>query len=176
MSIIRSFPPIVDANATILILGSMPGVMSLQQQQYYAHPRNAFWPIVAEIAGFDRAAPYAVRIDRLRQSGIALWDVLHACLREGSLDADIQKDSIVPNNFADFFIAQPRIRRVFFNGAKAEAVYRQQVLPLLAQREIERDDILYSHLQYTRLPSTSPAHAAMSRPLKLAAWRAIAMR
>jgi len=168
---IYSFPPIADANATTLILGSIPGAISLQQQQYYAHPRNAFWFIAAELFGFDRAVPYAARLDILRNSGIALWDVLHACLRDGSLDADIQKDSIVPNNFAEFFAAQPQIRHVFFNGAKAEAVYRQRVLPLLAHNKANHHDIIY-----TRLPSTSPAHAAMSMPHKLEAWRVIATR
>lgn len=171
MQTIYSFPAFVRADATTLILGSIPGKVSLQKQQYYAHPRNAFWHIVAEIFGFDRAAPYEERIDALRNSGIALWDVLHACHREGSLDADIQNDSIVPNNFADFFAAQPQIRRVFFNGAKAEAVYLRRVLPVLAHREANHSDILYA-----RLPSTSPAHAAMSMQSKLEAWRAIATR
>lgn len=142
----------------------MPGVLSLQQQQYYAHPRNAFWPVVAQIVGFDPAAPYPQRIAALRDAGIALWDVLHACHRDGSLDSDIQADSMIANDFDIFFAEHPHIRRVFFNGAKAEHIFRKVVLPAIAPR---------AALSYRRLPSTSPAHAALSTNQKLQAWLAI---
>jgi hypoxanthine-DNA glycosylase len=95
-----------------------------------------------------------------------LWDVLQACFRSGSLDAAIDDRTLVTNDFPSFFDAHPRIRRVFFNGAKAEAVYRRHVLPLLPEPA--------AALPLLRLPSTSPAHAGMTLRQKVAAWRAIA--
>jgi len=140
----------------------MPGAASLAAGQYYAHPRNAFWRITAEVAGFDAEAPYAARTRALAEAGIALWDVLHSCVRPGSLDTGIEHDSEIANDFRAFFRAHPRIERVFFNGAKAEASYRRHVLPGIAVA-----------LRYHRLPSTSPAHASVPYARKLAAWRAI---
>jgi hypoxanthine-DNA glycosylase len=161
---IYCFAPIATPAARTLILGSMPGVLSLQQQQYYAHPRNAFWRITAEILGFDAALPYAQRIQALQAAGVALWDVLSSCDREGSLDTAIARDSMVPNNFADFFAAHPQIERVFFNGGKAESVFLKTVRPNVAHLD---------RIHYQRLPSTSPAHAALSHAMKLQAWCAI---
>ena len=160
---VRSFAPIAAADATRLILGSMPGVASLRAGQYYAHPRNQFWRIVAELLGIDPGMPYSGRIGALASSGIALWDVLESCSRAGSLDAAIERGSVVPNDFAAFFARHPRVRRVFFNGSTAEQCYRRWVLPLLPA----------GTLTYLRLPSTSPAHAAMSFEEKLAAWRVV---
>src|SRR5690606_17885165 len=94
---VQGFAPLAAARARIVVLGSMPGVASLRQQQYYAHPRNAFWPIASAVYGFDAAGAYAARSAALAASGIALWDVLQACVRPGSLDADIDPASIVPN-------------------------------------------------------------------------------
>ncbi|WYX37949.1 DNA-deoxyinosine glycosylase [Achromobacter xylosoxidans] len=139
----------------------MPGVASLRQARYYAHPRNAFWPIAAQVLGFDPAADYARRLHALQRAGVALWDVLRACERPGSLDADIRGDTLVPNDFAAFLREHPRLVRVCFNGAKAASLYRRHALPNLADRP----------LQYVDLPSTSPAHAAASFDSKLAAWR-----
>ncbi|MCD0504576.1 DNA-deoxyinosine glycosylase [Bordetella petrii] len=139
----------------------MPGVASLRVQQYYAHPRNAFWPIAAAACGFDLHADYAARIAALNAAGIALWDVLQACDRTGSLDADIALASIVPNDFGAFFRAHPGIVRVCFNGAKAAALFRRHVLPTLRAAH---------PLEYIALPSTSPAHAAMSMQQKALAW------
>jgi TDG/mug DNA glycosylase family protein len=163
---VRSFAPVENANARILILGSMPGRASLQAGQYYAHPRNLFWRILGELLGVSPALPYERRIRALKAAHIALWDVLESCEREGSLDADIDDASLLPNDFASFFLRHPRITHVFFNGAKAEACYRTRVLPAVRLRP----------LQYHRLPSTSPAHASMSLEQKLKAWRVIATR
>jgi TDG/mug DNA glycosylase family protein len=160
---VQSFAPIASANAKILILGSMPGIASLRAGQYYAHPRNLFWRILGELLGIDPALPYDRRIKALKSARIALWDVLESCEREGSLDADIDDDSLLPNDFGSFFRRHPGITRVFFNGAKAEACYRTRVLPVAGVRPI----------QYRRLPSTSPAHAAMSYEQKLKAWQVI---
>ncbi|MFM9980077.1 MAG: DNA-deoxyinosine glycosylase, partial [Burkholderiales bacterium] len=106
----------------------MPGAASLAADQYYAHPRNHFWPIMGRLFGAGPELPYAKRVRRLKSCGIAVWDVLESCVRPGSLDADIEEGSIAVNDFAGFFDAHPRIGAVFFNGAKAESAYRRHVL------------------------------------------------
>ena len=163
MARIHSFEPIGDRNAEVLILGSMPGTRSLTAGQYYAHPHNVFWRILCELLHFDAASSYEARVRALKSARIALWDVLHSCVRRGSLDAMIENDTQTANDFRRFFGGHRKIRRVFFNGAKAEACYRRHVL-----REIGPGTI-----GYARLPSTSPANASMSFAHKLRAWRAI---
>jgi len=137
----------------------MPGRESLKQLQYYAHPHNAFWKIMGELTGAHPALPYSQRLQALKAAHIALWDVLHSCEREGSLDSDIAAEEA--NDFAAFFARHPRITRVYFNGAKAEQSFKRfvlgkQGLPLL---------------ELQRLPSTSPAHAGMRYEEKLKLWR-----
>lgn len=160
---VQSFPPIADAKARILILGSMPGKASLAAEQYYAHAQNLFWHMIGEVTGTAASAPYAARARALKAHGIALWDVLASCAREGSLDSAIDDASIRANDFAAFYRAHPRIAQVFFNGAKAEACYRKHVLPLLADAP--------GPASYRRLPSTSPAYASMSRAYKQKLWQ-----
>jgi len=161
VSPVFSFPPIARRDARLLILGSMPGVASLQASEYYAHPHNAFWPIIASLLGFDRALPYAQRVRRLLKARVAVWDVLQSCVRSGSGDAAIVPDSVIVNDFAGFFAAHPHIRHVYFNGSKAEQCFRKHVrLP-------------DNGLQFTRLPSTSPAHASLSFEKKQAKWKVI---
>lgn len=156
---VRGFAPVAAPDARILVLGSMPGVASLRQARYYAHPRNAFWPIAASALGFDPGLDYAARLRALQAAGVALWDVLQACERPGSLDADIRGDTLVANDFAAFLQRHPAIVRVCFNGGKAASLYRRHVLPGIADG-----------LEYIALPSTSPAHAAVSFQQKLEAW------
>lgn len=158
------FKPISDSRSRVLILGSMPGGASLQAQQYYAHPRNAFWPIMGRLFGASSDLAYQERQRILLDHGVAVWDVLASCIRPGSLDADIQSDSLQPNDFPGFFRNHPQITRVFFNGAKAAQLYRRLVLPTLPGHG-DRD---------RQLPSTSPAHAAMSFEDKLQKWHLIA--
>ncbi|MBI4236844.1 MAG: DNA-deoxyinosine glycosylase [Deltaproteobacteria bacterium] len=157
------FAPIADAYATTLILGSMPGKESLRAGQYYAHPRNAFWPILGELVGAAPALPYAERAHVLRAAGLALWDVLASCARPTSLDSDIDNGTLVANEFAAFFACHQNITRVFFNGTKADECYRRHVLPNLHAVAV----------RYARLPSTSPANASIPYSQKLAAWRVI---
>ncbi len=175
---VHSFSPIENADSQVLVLGTMPGKMSLQTQQYYAHPRNAFWKIAGAILGFDADGAYQLRCSSLAASGVALWDVLKSCTRESSLDADIDRDSIVLNDFATFFASHPQIRRVCFNGAQAEALFRRcyldsnrkHVQPSIADL-VESAAVT---IDYLRLPSTSPANAATSFAEKLRAWQIIA--
>jgi len=167
MSLICSFPPVADAGARVLILGSMPGKASLQAARYYAHERNAFWPIMGDLIGAGPQQDYPQRLDKLKAAGFALWDVIAACERAGSLDADIVSTSVQPNDFSAFFAVHRSIERVFFNGAAAETSFRRLVLPGLLPGLDRRS------LRFVRLPSTSPAHAARSYAEKLAAWSAI---
>lgn len=162
---IYSFAPIADRNAEILILGSMPGRASLAAGQYYAHAQNAFWRIISELLQFDPGSPYEVRVQALKSARIALWDVLRSCKREGSLDSMIEADTQTANDFRTFFRTHPQITHVFFNGAKAEACFKQHVL-----REINGRVLCYA-----RLPSTSPANASLSYARKLEGWRTIAL-
>lgn len=162
---IKSFPPIANRDAEILILGSMPGVQSLAAQQYYAHRQNAFWKILGDIAGFDPQAPYNERAEKILASKIALWDVLQSCERIGSLDSAIEAE--VVNDFESFYAQHPNIRLVCFNGAAAERYYRIRVLPLLMLQK------KYHSFDYVRLPSTSPAHASLRYPEKLAVWKSV---
>ena len=160
MSRVQSFPPIEPQAARLLILGSMPGVVSLRAQQYYAHPQNLFWRTLGSALHFDATADYAARVSALQAQGIAVWDVLQTCVREGSLDADIEADSIVPNDFAAFFARQPGIERVCFNGTAADTLFRRHVLPGLPCLQAE----------LIRLPSTSPANASIPQAEKIKAW------
>src|SRR5690349_6164688 len=120
-----SFPPIARSDARVLVLGSMPGVASLAAGEYYAHPRNAFWPIMGELIGAGPELRYEARVKRVIAQKIAVWDVLKTCFRGGSLDSSIVEDSIVPNDFAGFFAAHNRIEKVCFNGGKAEHAFRR---------------------------------------------------
>ena len=159
------FPSSSNRDATVLILGSMPGKKSLAKSQYYAHPQNAFWPIMAELFQFDVKLPYELRLEMLREHGIALWDVAFQCIRPGSLDSAIETESVIANDFDSFFDTHPHIRTIFFNGRKAEELFHRLVLP-----ELKPDDqTITRHL----LPSTSPANAGLSRTEKLAAWRIV---
>ena len=111
----------------MLVLGSMPSEASLAAGEYYAHPRNHFWRIAGEICGFDPDMAYASRKTALKKAGIALWDVVGSCTRKGSLDSAIDDDSIRVNDFASFLRAHPAIRRICFNGRKAESAWRRHV-------------------------------------------------
>ena len=161
----QGFPPIADAHARVLILGSLPGQVSLQQQQYYAQPHNAFWKIMGRLFGAGPELPYAERAQRLVQNGIALWDVCAAAQRPGSLDAAIVHSSVVPNDFAAFIESHPSVGLICFNGGKAADLYRRLVLPGLPAN--------LRPIHYATLPATSPAHAAMPFEEKLTRWAAV---
>ena len=161
---IQGFPPLVAPDARQLILGSMPGKASLAAERYYAHPRNVFWPIMGELFDAGPALPYEARVARLLAAGIAVWDVMATCERQGSLDADIIPATVRPNDFGAFFAVHRSIETIYFNGAAAEQAFRRLVLP----------DLPVLGLALVRLPSSSPAHAAVDYLAKLAAWSVIA--
>lgn len=157
--IIKSFVPIAAPDAEILILGSMPGIASLEAGQYYAHPRNAFWRIMGELFGAGIELPYAERQAVLKSRRVAVWDVLQFCQREGSLDSNIKDE--VPNDFARFFAEHPDIRRIGLNGGKAAKSFDKYARAALPSAAVA-----------ITLPSTSPAHAAKNFEQKCAEWRA----
>jgi len=161
MSTLYSFQPIVGSHARILVLGSMPGQASLAANQYYAHRRNAFWPIIVQLLQINPGASYEEKIVALESSPIALWDVLKSCKRVGSLDSMIEPDTQTINDFQSFFNAHEKITYVFFNGGKAEACFKRYVLPTYN----------LDFLRLSRLPSTSPAHAKLSFEVKFRIWR-----
>ena len=163
MSLSHGFPPVAGTAARVLVLGSLPGETSLRAGQYYAHQRNSFWRIMGDLLWAGLSLSYAQRLDKLGAAGIALWDVIAACERFGSLDSDIVNSSVCVNDFSAFFAVHRNIERVFFNGGAAEVSFRRHVLPGLQGM----------NLQLVRLPSTSPAHAARSYAEKLAAWSVI---
>jgi len=148
--------PVFDAQARLLVLGSFPGAASLQAAQYYAHPRNAFWPVMGALTGEDLAGQaYGDRLKSLRRHRIALWDAVAACRREGSLDTAIE--AAEPSDLRELVGRLPELRAIACNGALA---HRQTLLALGA-----------IDLPVLRLPSTSPAHAGLSLAAKIAAWR-----
>lgn len=159
MTTLSGLPPIENPDARALVLGSMPGGRSLQLGRYYAHPQNRFWAFMGALVGAAPALPYEARIAALRAAGIALWDVLAECEREGSLDSAIRAE--VANDFSGFIAAHPNLRAILFNGAKAEQSFRRHALPALGACDIA----------LVRLPSTSPANASQREVDKLAAWR-----
>jgi len=155
------FPAISRADARILILGSLPSERSLDANQYYAHPQNAFWKIMGEIA--NARGNYDERCDALMDAGIAVWDVLASSVRPGSMDADIQSKTAVANNFSGFLSDHEAIEMICFNGQKAAQMFARIVQPGLDSKR----------LVIASLPSTSPAYASMSYVDKLEKWRSI---
>ncbi len=165
MTQIKGFNPIADKDAIILILGSMPSDISLQKQEYYGYQRNTFWTIMSALFVGNKKVinEYSLRKKMLIENKIALWDVLQSCHREGSLDAAIKMDTIKINDFKSFFSIHPAIHKVLFNGSKAETIFKKYVLPEIMEQ--------FGYLQFTRLPSTSPAHAAMTVEQKIEIWQ-----
>ncbi len=156
-----AFPPVAAPDAKILILGSMPGEESLRRQEYYAHPRNAFWTIMGKLFGFSPDAPYCERLEALKMNRVALWDVLTACQRDGSLDAAIRNPE--PNDLQGFLQQHPRIGVIYCNGQTAYSFMKKY---LATHPDIKTP--------VSSLPSTSPANAAISPLNKYEIWSIIA--
>ena len=157
----QAFPPLVAENPVVLVLGSMPSQLSLEKNEYYAHPRNAFWWLMASILKFDVEQCYATRVERLTSSGIAVWDVLRECERPGSLDSSIQRTTEVANSFTPFFGLHSSIKLIAFNGGAAKHIFMRHCSEVLEQTP---------GMRWSQLPSTSPAHAAMTKEQKYRIW------
>jgi TDG/mug DNA glycosylase family protein len=156
---VSCFAPVANSNAKILILGSMPGQASLDAQQYYAHPRNAFWPILCIFLQIPLTTAYTQKLQALKSAHIALWDVLADCERKSSLDSHIQHDSLQTNDFINFFATHKKIHTVLLNGSTADQLFRKRVFPELNHP-----------LQLYKMPSTSPAHASLNLDEKKLRW------
>jgi hypoxanthine-DNA glycosylase len=159
----HGFDPIESTDARLLVLGTMPGRASLLANEYYAHPRNAFWRIAGELFGHSSSAPYAERVANLISRDVAVWDVLQLCTRESSLDSDIDESSIIPNDFSSFFSAHRKIQLIGLNGTMAARLYERHVVPALLEDHAAIPCVL--------LPSTSPAHARLSVEHKSRIWK-----
>lgn len=177
---IHSFAPIEPAVARILILGSIPGKASLESGQYYFHPRNAFWPIMQQLLGFDINASYATRVAALVTANIALWDVLKSCERSGSMDQNIVGGSETGNDIQGFIDRHPELITLVTNGNKALSVLKKYFnihknnssskpsnFTMLRQQEGQKT------LQVWAMPSTSPANARFSMAEKFQYWQKI---
>ena len=158
---LHSFAPSAAPDARVLILGSMPGGESLRRQQYYAHPRNAFWPIMGALFGFSPELPYPERLEWLKKHHVALWDSLAGCERDGSLDSNIRDPE--PNDIPGLLRECPSIRTVFCNGTASFRFLKKYHAELFGRPD----------LTIVRLPSTSPAAAVFSFGEKLAQWRTV---
>jgi TDG/mug DNA glycosylase family protein len=162
MKLSQGFAPVAAPDARLLILGSMPGIASLEAAEYYAFPRNVFWKIMGDLFAADPLLDYQSRLQTLTANHIALWDVIQACQRPGSLDSAISEEGMATNDFNDFLKQFPQITHIYFNGQKAAGLFEKKVKPTLT-----------GHYQYHALPSTSPAYAAMNYAGKLEAWSVI---
>jgi len=170
-----------------MILGSMPGEASLAKTEYYAHPRNAFWPVLQAVFG-GSISSYGDKCEILKSNKVAVWDVLIQCVRPGSLDANIRRDSVVCNDFAKYLREHPDVACIIFNGKAAEQLFKKHAVPKLQaeldihfsssgeiskQRQLEKKDSSENAARTIRLislPSTSPAMASLTVDDKIVAW------
>ncbi|MBJ7338019.1 DNA-deoxyinosine glycosylase [Mycolicibacterium sp.] len=150
----QGLPPVVGDGARVLLLGSFPSERSLATGEYYANRRNQFWPLMGSLFGFDADLPYTQRIEAVTHHGVALWDVIHSCRRAGSMDAKIDRKTLVVNDFDSLLARHTGIERIFVNGLTALDVFERHVV---------------TPLPTVRLPSSSGA-LPMSFADKLARW------
>lgn len=163
--LITGFAPIAAPDARVLILGSLPSILSVQKQEYYGNPQNAFWRVMGELADAGPDKPYARRAANLKHQGIAVWDVLRTAARRGSMDAAIEPATATANDFQGFYDAHRKLELVCFNGRKAAGLYARLVVP--------RGISTIRNLEMRTMPSTSPAFASMSFEEKVRRWSVI---
>ena len=154
----QSFAPIIPSQPKILILGSLPGDLSIAKDQYYAHPQNRFWKVLFALFGQEFTSDYPERIKLLHQHQITLWDVCASAIRPGSMDTAISE--VIPNTIPQLLAEQPTITKVIFNGQKAQKLF---------EKYFKKQE----NLSYITLPSTSPANAQFSLDKLLQHWEII---
>lgn len=152
----EGLPPVFAEGARVLLLGSFPSERSLQAREYYANRRNQFWPLLGTLLGVDPELPYPRRIEEVTSRGVALWDVVHSCRRAGSLDAKIDRKTLMVNDFGPLLARHPGIERILVNGLTALELFERHVV---------------TEVPTVRLPSSSGA-LPMSFADKLARWQA----
>ena len=157
----KCFKPSIDKNAKILILGSMPGIKSLEEQQYYAHPQNRFWKVLSQICDESKLYEYnyETKLKILLKNNIALWDTIKSCKREGSLDSDIQNE--IPNDIRKLLKIYPNIKTVCLNGNKSYSAFKKYFPDLLGKYNCHK------------MPSTSPANAKYSLEKLIEEWQTV---
>ena len=160
----KSFKLSIDNHSKILILGSMPGVKSLAEQQYYAHPQNRFWKVMGNICNEPKLHEYSygLKLTTLLKNNIALWDTIKSCDREGSLDSDIQDET--PNDIKSLLNKYPSIKTICLNGNKSYSVFKKYFPNLLEK------------YNYHKMPSTSPANARYSLDTLIKEWAIIVLK
>jgi double-stranded uracil-DNA glycosylase len=156
-----AFPPLESDNTRVLVLGSMPSQKSLELQQYYGHPQNAFWKIMATLTGVAHDADYGQRTVALMNKGVSVWDTIASCHRPGSMDADIDTSTVSVNDFCGFFERHPKLQILLFNGQASAKTF---------QTHLGKTFLLERGLASSVMPSTSPAYAAMSLAEKQSIW------
>lgn len=159
----QGFQAIEPALMRVLILGSMPGTASLQQQAYYAHPRNGFWPIMTQLCKQAWSDDYAIRYQQVQAHSIGLWDVLAECQRSGSLDSAIQSNGLQVNDIASLVRRHPECCAIGLNGVKAFQLFNKHV--------VKQNPALFSGVKILALPSTSPAYAGLNLADKTKIWQ-----
>lgn len=155
----NTLQPIIDSRTEMIILGSMPSVISLAKQRYYGNERNHFWKLMAAVFDVELPSDYDAKLALIKNERIGLWDTIETCERHGSLDSAIKKE--VPNNFQILFKKYPNIRRVLFNGGKAEAVFKKH-------NELSQ----WPNVEFIKMPSTSavPGRNVKSYEEKVVIW------
>ncbi|MGP1717704.1 MAG: DNA-deoxyinosine glycosylase [Methylophilus sp.] len=154
------FPPIIGDSADILILGSLPGIASLTQQQYYAHKQNAFWRVLEALFQIPANADYAARCAQVKAAKLAIWDVCHSAYRPGSLDSAITQNTVIANDINGLLAQHPSIKAIAFNGNAAATLFKKHIQ-------------LKHAVATVMLPSTSPANASIPYVKKLEKWSAL---
>ena len=163
----KSFKPIINNKTKVLILGSMPSEKSLEANQYYAFKHNKFWKIMHKLIGVDEEQTYALRCEKLLQSGIGLWDVISTCERKGSLDSAIVMPK--PNDFKTLLQKYNSLQAICFNGQKAHTIFARNFISKRSLNYLPELEKIALH----KLPSTSPAHASLKFEGKLKCWQII---
>ena len=166
MTRVHSIEPIIGRHPRIIILGSMPGIISINAAQYYANPRNMFWAVLAELFDIDIDCDYETKVQQVRELPVILWDTLKTCHREGSLDSKILNTDIEANDIVALLGQYPAVRAIAFNGGASSKYFDRLIKPQLP------NDL---SVELFKMPSTSPAYAGMKFEQKLELWRRLSV-